>query len=393
MEENKNQINIGFMALTDCAPVIVAKELGFDRQNDLVLNPVKLSSWSALRDHLAFEKLECAHMLGGLALAMHVGLSGLQTEIRVPLLLGRGGNAITISNALYDEALEAKDQAEELPSRSESAKLLKPVIQDRRRRGLPPLKLAVVHVFSSHHYELRSWLAHGDIDPDHDLEIIVIPPHRMIEALKNGHVDGYCVGEPWGQLAAEAGLGRIMTVKADLYPDNSEKVLALRHAWCVGHPEELAALVDVLSAAMSWCADPENHSELAYLLSLPHYLGVDHDVILQALKCMPLLSQGTPPEFIDQYISFDADGLAFPDQKHALWLYAQMRRWGQVGPVLEDSVCEVFDPSTIERNIKYSGDKKFSSGNDSQLASFDGITFNSTDVEGYLKQFAIGNLV
>ncbi|TNE64071.1 MAG: ABC transporter substrate-binding protein [Alphaproteobacteria bacterium] len=381
-------IRAGFMALTDCAPIVVARELEFDRRFGIHIEPVRLPSWAAIRDHLAFEKLECAHMLGGLSLAMHLGLGGMRTEMTVPLMLGRGGNAITLSSSVYDEAL-ALMAGRPVFNRAESAAMLKPVVAARKLKGERPLRLAMVHAFSSHNYELRAWLAHGGIDPDHDVELSVVPPPRMVEALRNGLIDGYCVGEPWSQVAVEEGLGRIMATKADLYPNSPEKVLALRRPWAIGHADMVSALVEAFSAAMSWAAQTENRTELAYMLSRPAYLNVDHDVILHGLMCAPRLVPGDMRQPIDDYLSFGGTGCGYPAPGTALWLLAQMRRWGQAGAGHEAEVAGVFDPSYIERNVNFSGERKFQFGRRAKQPPFDGVAFDDKDIEAYWRQFAI----
>jgi len=390
VEDRVKIIRAGFIALTDCAPIVIARELDLDRHFGLRIEPVRLPSWAAMRDHLAFEKLDCAHMLSGLALAMHLGLGGLRTTLSVPLLLGRGGNAITISSALYSEAL-AQSGGREIFNRAESAKLLKPVVDARRKAGAAPIRLAMVHAFSSHNYELRAWLAHGGVDPDRDVELIVVPPRRMVEALRSGDVDGYCVGEPWSQVAVEEGLGRIVATKADLYPGSPEKALAFRASWAAGHAESVAALVEVFASAMSWASKAENRSDLAYMLSRPAYLNVDHEVILQGLMCAPRLVPGDMRQPIDEYLRFGGLGCGYPHEDAALWLYAQMRRWGQVGPGLEAEARQLFDPSVIERNIRFSGEPKFQLGHRAKAAPFDGVGFSGGDVEGYAMSFPISH--
>ncbi len=158
-------VRAGYVALTDCAPLIVAQELGFDRQAGIKLEPILLKSWTAVRDCLAFEQLECAQMPGALALAMHLGISGLRVPMRVPLMLGHGGNAITVSTKLYNEAAALLGGAFDGP-RAESAIIVKAVAEERKSRSERRLRIGTVHAFSSHNYEVRAWLAYVGIDPD-----------------------------------------------------------------------------------------------------------------------------------------------------------------------------------------------------------------------------------
>jgi len=390
MADDAPIVRAGFVALTDCAPIIVARELGFDRQAGICIEPVKLNSWAAMRDHLAFEKLDCAHMLGGLSLAMHLGLGGLETPMTVPLLLGRGGNAITISTALFDEATSLAATAA-LPDRTASATLLKAVVEKRKALGLAPLRLAMVHAFSSHNYELRAWLAFGGIDPDSDVELLVIPPSKMVDALRGGAIDGYCVGEPWSQLAVEEGIGRIMVTKADLYAHSPEKVLAFRRPWATDNVRAVAALVEACAMGMGWAAQPENRTELSMMLARPDYLDVDQRVILNGLNCAPRLVPEADREPIAGYLSFDRERCGYPHPEAALWLYAQMRRWGQAGEGEEAAVTALFDPSLLKATATFSDDTEFQLGRTSQTPPFDGVSFDPANVEGYWRSFPIGN--
>lgn len=385
----KPKVKAGFVALTDCAPLVVARELGFDERAGVQLEPVRLPSWSAMRDHIAFEKLECAHMLGGLSLAMHLGLSGVKTDMVVPLLMGRGGNSITISKTVYETALDAKGGSY-IGNRANSASLIAPIVEQRKAEGLPPLRFATVHAFSSHNYELRAWLAHGGIDPDKDVELTVVPPPVMVSALMKGEIDGYCVGEPWSQLAVEAGIGCIVATKADLFPQSPEKVLAFRRAWVSGHGDEAAAVVDAVAGAMTWASVPGNHEDLAYILSRSEYLGVDQDVILHGLMCMPRLIPGQDRVPIRHYMSFDGPGFAYPQESSALWLLAQMRRWGQAPQGLEQHASKLCDPSLIEQNVRYTVESKFRKDVGPGDNAFDGINFDGENIEEYWRSFPIG---
>lgn len=377
-------VRAGYMALTDCAPLIIAQELGFDLQEGIRLEPVRMNSWSGIRDGLAFEKLECAHMPGALALAMHLGLSGMKTGIRVPLLLGHGGNGITVSTDLYEEAAAILGSA--MPTtRSESGMLVRVVAEKRKANKQPRLRLGAVHAFSSLNYELRAWLAHAGLDPDVDVELIVVPRPKMVEALAIGEIDGFSVGDPWGQLAVEAGIGRIVATKADLYPYSPEKVLAFRSAWVEGHYEIAVKTAAVVSRALGWAAQEENHAELAQILTQEEYLDLPEEVLSRALDCKPKLAPDTDGEPVARYLDFSGDNQ--PTKADAMWLLAQMRRWEQVKPGCEAEVADVFKPfepigSTVAKLEV--GSKK-----DPAAAAFDGVDFTEGDVEAYKQAFAV----
>lgn len=379
-------VKAGFVALTDCAPLVIAQELGFDRQAGIRIEPVRLKSWTAVRDELAFEKLECAHMPGALSLAMHLGLSGVQTNMRVPLMLGSGGNSITVSTALYDQGTELLGGPYVGP-RSDSAVLVKAVVEHRRKAGGRKVRLGSVHPFSSHNYELRAWLAHAGLDPDKDVELSVVPRSKMVEALATGAVDGYCVGDPWGQMAVEAGVGITVATKADLYPNSPEKVLAFRSSWVQGHEDVAAAATSAIQAGLEWAADQANHVDLAQILAQKEYLNVASDTVLRALSCQPRLSSAGKRSKVVNYIGFS--GESSPTEAGALWLLAHMRRWGQVPSGQEHKVCEVFMPLAQSTAASQLDEESHFVNRDPSEQAFDGVAFGDNDIEAYWRSFPI----
>lgn len=378
-------IRAGYVALTDCAPLLVAQELGFDRQAGIKLEPVQMKSWTAVRDGLAFEQLECAHMPGALALAMHLGISGLRVPVRVPLLLGHGGNAITISAKLHDEGTALLGGAFE-GARAESAVLVKAVAEQRKIRGERRIRIGAVHAFSSHNYEVRAWLAHAGLDPDVDVELIVVPRSKMVEALATGEIDSFCVGDPWGQLAVEAGIGHIVATKADLYPYSPEKVLAFRDAWVKGHEEATARTIKTITLGMEWAAQEENRDELAAILANKDYLNVPASVLKRALACKPKLTPGAQETFVPRYLEFGGD--CKPTRAGALWLLAQMRRWGQAEAGFEKQLESVFEPLPAASSHLLEQDN--SVNEDPGRLAFDGVHFTEHDIEAYRHGFSIG---
>jgi len=378
-------VKAGYIALTDCAPLIVAQELGFDRQAGIKLEPIQMKSWSAVRDGLAFEQLECAQMPGALALAMHLGISGLRVPVRVPLLLGHGGNAITLSVKLYEEAISLLGSEYEGP-RAESAVLVKAVALQRKARGERRIRIGVVHAFSSHNYEVRAWLAYAGLDPDLDVELIVVPRSRMLEALATGEIDSFCVGDPWGQLAVEAGIGHIIATKADLYPYSPEKVLAFRDAWVKGHGEVAERTIQAIALGMEWAAQLENREELALILASKDYLNVPAEVLTRALACKPQLAPGFGETYVPRYLEFGGD--CMPTKAGALWLLAQMRRWGQAEAGFEKEVETVFQP--LETGGIQGAEQDNSVNEDPGRLAFDGVPFSVHDIEAYRHKFSVG---
>lgn len=324
-------VTVGFLPLLDGALLIAAAEKGFAEEEGLSLTLVRETSWASIRDRMAVGHFDAAHMLAPMPIASNLGLTPLNVDMIVPLALGLGGNAITVSAKLHDD-MKAYGLASVIePSLAGAA--LRAVIGERSKAGLPLLRFAVVHPFSGHNYELRYWLAACGIAPDRDVEIVVVPPPLMADALKSGAIDGYCVGEPWNSVGVAKSGGHIITVKAAIWQASPEKVLGVEAGWAKRNPQTLEALVRSLVKAALWCGKPENHVELAEILSRTSYLGLEPALILPALDGRLQIGDGEAnvPDFFIPY----AKAATFPWISHGLWFYSQMVRWGHAEYALE----------------------------------------------------------
>lgn len=324
------EVRIGFIPLIDCALLAVAAEKGFAEAAGLRLILSREPSWAAIRDKVAFGLLDAAHMLAGMPLALTLGIGELKIPTIAAMSLGQGGNAITVSRDLHAQMLAADPQAMAGP-RAFSARALAKVVEQRRDMGQDPVKLASVFPVSSHNYELRYWLAAAGLDPDHDVSLAVIPPPRMVENLVSGHIDGFCVGEPWNQLAVAEGLGRIVATKHDIWPASPEKVLGLREDWAEANRDTVFALIRALVAAACWADRPENRPELAEILARPEYLDLPAALLLPPLQGRPLAGPGAPLD-LPRYHVFHDGAATFPWVSQGEWLIGQMIRWGQIAP-------------------------------------------------------------
>ncbi|MDG4879750.1 CmpA/NrtA family ABC transporter substrate-binding protein [Mesorhizobium sp. WSM4884] len=322
-----HQITAGFMPLFDSAVLVAAGEMGFAAREGVELKLHRETSWANIRDRIAIGHFDVAHMLGPMPLACSLGLTPLASETIVPFSLGLGGNCITVSTAVW-EGMAANGAAPDLdPARAGAA--LGALIRARAATGRDPLRFAVVHPHSGHNYELRYWLAACGVDPDRDIEVVIVPPPFMADALAAGRIDGYCVGEPWNSAAVAAGTGRIVTVKALLWRNSPEKVIGARRAWAEENPDTLAALLRALHHSARWCQDPANRDELAALMARPAFLGQPEAIQMPALTGRLQLGGGAERRVEDFFLPFDK-AANFPWKSHALWFYTQMVRWGQL---------------------------------------------------------------
>lgn len=323
----EHHINAGFMPLFDSAVLVTAREMGFAAREGIELRLFRETSWANIRDRIAIGHFDVAHMLGPMPLACNLGLTPLASDTIVPFSLGLGGNCVTVSNAVWDGMATHGAVADADPASSGAA--LGRLIRARAAGGESPLRFAVTHPHSGHNYELRYWLAGCGIDPSREIEIVIVPPPFMADALAAGHIDGYCVGEPWNSASVVTGKGHIATVKAAIWRNSPEKVLGVRKAWAKGEPDALSALLRALHHAARWCQDSGNHPELTALMAQPAFLGQPAEIQMRALTGRLDLGGGVVRRVEDFFLPFDK-AANFPWKSHALWFYTQMVRWGDV---------------------------------------------------------------
>jgi len=370
------RIVAAFVPLVDCAVLVAAREQGFAAEAGLDLALVKEPSWASLRDHLSLGHVDCAHALAPLPVALTLGVGHVQVECIAPFVLGRGGNAVTVSNRLFDEMQGAAAFTDPL----ETARALAAVA----RRRVPPLTLGMVFPFSNHNFDLRYWLAAAGLHPDRDIRLVAIPPPLMVDSLRAGLVDGFCVGEPWNSLAVAQGLGSIVATQSQLFPRAVEKVLAFRSAFAQ-QSQSVARLLRALDAAAAWADDASNHAALAALLARPAYLDLPQDIIAAALDGRVHLASGA--DVHDRsFLYFHRHAANAPREDDGLWVYAQMVRWGQIAPSehAERAASKLFSPGLYRESVR--GTRA-----DSRPAPppFDRIEFAANDVPAYLRQFDV----
>jgi len=319
---------IGFIPLLDCAPLIVAAEKGFAADAGIDLTLVRETSWANIRDRVVVGHFDAAHMLGPMAIASTLGIGHLQVPMVAPFSLGLGGNAITVSTSLWQQMTVAGAAVGADPQIQ--AQALKQVIKAKERARQTPLTFAMVYPFSCHNYELRYWLAAAGIDPDVDVRLIVLPPPLLVDAMREGQIDGFCVGEPWNSLAVSVGVGCIVTPTSAIWRLSPEKVLGCKLDWAQRYPERLGALIRALHRSSEWCGQTQNHADLARLLAQPKYVGAPAEILQRGLaNQLSLVPSGTPRAVQDFYVP-SRQAATFPWTSHAAWFYAQMVRWKQV---------------------------------------------------------------
>jgi NitT/TauT family transport system ATP-binding protein len=267
-------------------------------------------------------------MLGPMTVASTLGIGHVKVPVIAPFALGLGGNAITVSLRLWEHMTSEGASGDSDPATNAAA--LKRVVASREGARREPLTFGMVYPFSCHNYELRYWLAAAGIDPDRQVRLVVIPPPFLVDALRAGQIDGFCVGEPWNSVAVRAGVGTIVTATTAIWPFSPEKVLGCRLEWAQRHPKQLASLLRALYRASQWCERPENRAELATLLAQPRYVGAPADLLRQALEGQLTLTTNSKPTHLENFYIPARRNATFPWVSHALWFYTQMLRWKQI---------------------------------------------------------------
>ncbi|PZU19743.1 MAG: nitrate ABC transporter substrate-binding protein [Shinella sp.] len=345
----KDELKLGFIKLTDMAPLAIAKEKGFFEDEGLFVTLEPQANWKVLLDRVITGELDGAHMLAGQPIAATIGF-GTKAEIVTPFAMDLNGNAITVSNAVWDEMKKnIPAGADGKPVHPVKADALKPVV-DRYKAEGKPFNLGMVFPVSTHNYELRYWLASGGINPGFyspadvsgqvkgDVLISVTPPPQMPSTLESGTILGYSVGEPWNQAAVFKGIGVPVVTDYDIWKNNPEKVFGLTKEFTEKNPQTTLALTKALIRAAEWLdADNNaNRAEAVKILSKPEYVGADEKVIANSMTGTFEYEKGDKRAAPDFNVFFRYNA-TYPFYSDAVWYLTQMRRWGQIPEAKDDA--------------------------------------------------------
>lgn len=411
LEIEKSKINLGFVPLTDCAPLVIAKEKGFFEKQGLKVELSKESSWSNIRDKVCAGMLDGAQMLAAMPLA-----SVLDNQRCTPMVtamsLDLNGNAITVSRELYGRMIGSG--VEDIDTAQGSARALKKVIEQDKAAQRARLTFAIVYPESSHNYLLRYWLADAGIDPDEDVELRVLPPSQMAHYLRAGMIAGYCVGEPWNSYAVSEGLGRTLLTSYDIWNNHPEKVFAVKRSWALNNPNTHVAIITALLEACHWLDQKENRIETCEFLSQGRYVNAPVDVLEKSLVGEIRFAPDQPPKMLEDFNVFHRFAANFPWRSHALWFLSQMKRWGMPETELqmEDIAKSVYQPEVFREAALKTGIKvpdndyksegtrmsswslKTNSG-DLEMGSdsfMDGRVFDTQEIDNYIDSFEIKSI-
>ncbi|MFQ3614177.1 MAG: nitrate ABC transporter ATP-binding protein [Cyanobacteriota bacterium] len=371
----KVNLEIGFVPLTDCAPLVVAKEKGFFQKHGLEeVTLVREPGWKVLAEGIRSGRLDAAAVVAGIPLASTLGVGGTPVPLVTALTLSRGGNAITFGRKFLEQGIQNLEDFRQYLSQT----------PDKVHT------LGMVYPASMHNFLLRHWLAHGGIHPDRDVTLTVIPPPQMVSNLKAGNIDGYCVGEPWNSRAVREQVGFIITTTPELLPSHIEKVLAVRQEWAQKYPRTHIALVKALLEACQYCDQPRHRPEILEYLAQPQYLGALPADIQPGLTGTFHRGIQDESEVMVGFNQFASGRNTCPERLENLWILTQMARWGLCAfPRNWLSVIDqVLDTETYALAAQDLGlpDRAHDRG---ALMFTDGSQFDGQDPIGYLEAVQI----
>jgi nitrate/nitrite transport system ATP-binding protein len=372
----KINLDIGFLPVLDCAPLVVAKEKGFFAAHGLeAVNLCREPSWQSLVEGMTSQRLDAAEMVAAMPLSLTLGLGGARSVPTITaLVLSRNGDAITLSRRLADQGVRSLTSFKELIQRTPDQ----------------VFTFGVVHPTSTHNLLLRYWLAAGGIDPDEDVNLTMIPPSEMLANLQDGKIDGYCAGEPWGSRAVQEQVGFVAATDLDIWPGHPEKVLGIREDWVQQYPNTHVALVKALIQACEYCDDRRNREEVLDLLAKPEYIGITAQQMRPGFIDDFDYGLGTEPKHLKRFNQFFVNQSNCPGRAEGLWILTQLARWG----------LTPFPKNWIEilervRRVDLYGEAARELGmadiepDRDPFKLFDGMVFNPDDPVGYLQRFSI----
>ena len=414
----KETIKLGFIKLTDMAPLAVAYEKGYFDEEGLSVQLEAQANWKVLLDRVISGELDGAHMLATLPFGTAIGY-GTKADIVSAFTMTLNGDAITVSNEIWKQMKEQVPLKDGKPVHPIKADALKPVIEKYKSAG-KPFNMAMTFPVGTHNMKLRYWLAAGGIKPgyyappedtsgqiDADALLSVTPPPQMPATMDSGTIAGYCVGEPWNQQAVIKGIGVPVISDYELMKNSPEKIFGVTKDFAEKNPKTHLAIIKALIRASMWldAENNKNRNEGVEMLSQKQYVGADYDVIANSMNGTFEYEKGDKRSLADFNV-FSRHNGSYPYYSDAIWSLTQMRRWGQINEQKSDAwyletAKKVYRPDVFMAAAKAliaEGKAKasdFPAENETGFKApsadyIDGIVFNSAKPNEYLNQFAIG---
>jgi len=413
----KEQLKLGFIKLTDMAPLAIAYEKGYFEDEGLFVTLEPQANWKVVLDRVITGELDGSHMLAGQPMGAAIGF-GTKAELVTAYSIDINGKAITLSNDVWNKIKPALPvDAQGKPSHPIKADYLKPVVEDLKTQG-KSLKMGMVFPVSGHNFDLRYWLAAGGLNPGFysptdvsgqikgDVLLSVTPPPQMPATLEAGTISGYCVGEPWNQQAIFKNVGVPVALDDEFLMTVPDKIFGVTKAFADKYPNTHLALIKALIRAAIWldANNGANRKEAAQILSRPEYVGADYRVISASMTGTFEFGRGdkrAAPNFNTFFRSF----ASYPYVSDGVWSLTQMRRWGQIAEAKPDAwyqetAKKVYRPDIYLQAAKLLVEEGKAKKEDfpwdsdgyraPAKAPIDGVEYDGRQPNAYIEKFPIG---
>jgi nitrate/nitrite transport system ATP-binding protein len=373
----KTTLRLGYVATTDCAPLIVAQAQGLFKKYGLEhVELVRETSWEDLTQGIVSGQLDAAQMLAGMPLAISLGAGGrAPVPVITALVTARNGSAITLSRQFRDRGVTSLAD-------------LKAVISQSPEQAH---RFGVVHDASMGSLLLRYWLAAGGIDPDRDVNLTQMSSVDMQSGLVDGQVDGYFAAEPWNSRAVKAGVGMVVATDLEIWNGHQSKVLGVRSDWADQNPQTHLALMKALMVACEYCDDQRHREELVTLLSSSDYCGLDPEGLRPGLVDRYDRGTDAPPARLTRYPQFYVEQATCPRRMEAVWILTQLARWG-ITPFPKnwlEMLEQTYRVEVYGQAARDLGMPDAEPDRRTPVTLFDGIVFNPDDPLQYLNSLSI----
>ena len=382
-------VKIGYIALTDAAPLIIAKEKGLFAKHGMPdVEVLKQASWAATRDNLvlggANNGIDGAHILSPMPYLISAG-KVTQNNVPVPMfLLAR----LNLDSQAISVAQDYKDTKVGLDSSP-----LKAVFEKKKAEG-KDVKVAMTFPGGTHDLWIRYWLAAGGIDPDKDVSTIVVPPPQMVANMKVGNMDAFCVGEPWNEQLVNQGIGFTACTTGEIWKRHPEKAFSMRADWVEKNPKATVALLMAVLEAQQWCDDMANKEEMATILGRRQWFNVPNADVLGRLRGDINYGNGRVATGTDLFMKFWQDQASFPFKSHDAWFLTEDIRWGKFEPTTDvNALVAKVNRSDLWRDaakaLGVAASAIPATDSRGKETMFDGKIFDPADPSAYLKSLAI----
>jgi nitrate/nitrite transport system substrate-binding protein len=372
-EPEIKEVKIGFIPLTDCAPIVVAAEMGFDKKYGIKITPSKEASWAAIRDKTVNGELHAAHVLYGLVYGVQMGIGGQQKDMSVLMTLNHNGQGITLANQLKEKGVN-------------DGHSLKRLLDNENR----DYTFAQTFPTGTHAMWLYYWLAANGINAMKDVKTIVVPPPQMVANMRIGNMDGYCVGEPWNARAIYDKIGFTVATTQDIWTDHPEKVLGTTAEFVQKNPNTARAMIMAILEASRYIDATANRSKVAKLIAGKSYVNAPEEVIEG--RFLGHYDNGIGKKWEDpNYMKFFNDGkVSFPYLSDGMWFLTQHKRWGMLKQD-PDYLAVAQKVNQIKLYSEAAGQLGISVPKDPMRSSklMDGVTWDGKDPKAYAASFKV----